>query len=385
MFSNRDDERQYRIFIQVSNTGAWEYYLADGSPWYSAEYFLMLGRDVKDFVPFSPSSLQTCWSDFMHPEDHDKAMDIFWSFLSNEKATVYESHFRLKHADGTWVWILSRGMKASSVEHEPYDKIIGTHINITDFKEEEIQRRRYEKQLMQSQKMELLGALASGIAHDFKNIITGILNYTQLGLKHSDESSSSDKYFRQIRKAGIRGDELAKQILSYSRDDQPGFQIQDPFVIIEEVAAFLQPVLPRNVNLEVIKRNSGPVLCNPSQMYQLIMNLCSNAIHAIDEDSGKISIVSDTLSVREKAIVEGKDLEKGEYFVLQVCDTGCGIPEESVATVFQPFYSTKGKHLGTGLGLSIVSNITKKHKALITIHSEIGKGTEFKVYFPLKK
>jgi len=385
MFSNRDDERQYKIFIQVSNTGAWEYYLADGSLWFSAEYFLMLGRDIKDFVPFSAASLQTCWIDFMNPEDYDKATDSFRSFLSNEKATVYENHFRLKHANGSWVWILSRGMKASSVENEPYDKIIGTHINITDFKEEEIRRRRYEKQLMQSQKMELLGALAGGIAHDFKNIITGILNYTQLGLKNSEESSTSEKYFRQIQKAGIRGDELAKQILSYSRNDEPGFQIQNPFVIIEEVAAFLQPVIPYNVSLEVINRNTGPVLCNPSQIYQLIMNLCSNAIHAIDEKSGKITIVTDTLSVREKTTVQGKDLAKGEYLVIQVSDTGCGITKESIATIFQPFYTTKAKHLGTGLGLSIVNNIIKKHRALITVQSEVGKGSEFKVYFPIKK
>jgi PAS domain S-box-containing protein len=247
--------------------------------------------------------------------------------------------------------------------------------NITD-------RKRLEAQLIQSQKMEALGTLAGGIAHDFNNILSAMTGYAELARMDTDAKNRQDN-IDQILLACERGKNLVSQILAFSRKTSQEYKPVEMGNVVKEVIRLLNATLPSTIS---IRRKIVPEPCivmgNPVQIQQALMNLCTNAAHAMGDKGGILEVKLSAMLVSPQPPSPSADLKAGHYVKLIVSDTGCGIDPVIVERIFDPFFTTKTTGEGTGLGLSAVYGIVKGHNGTITVKSEPGKGSTFNVYFP---
>lgn len=243
-----------------------------------------------------------------------------------------------------------------------------------------------EKQLRQQQKMNAVGELAGGVSHDFNNILTAILGYVALCLNTVEEDSKTYKYLQEILKAGDRAAKLVRQILTFSRQEEQQFHSLELQPILEDSLSLVETTMKKNIQLvKEIDPSCGAILGDNTQMQQVIVNLCTNAVHAIGKDEpGTLKVTLNQISITEANPVDpAVELPYGPYAHVTVSDTGCGMSSEVQERIFEPYFTTKKAGEGTGFGLSIVHGIVRKHRGAITVHSEEGKGTTFSLYFPL--
>lgn len=245
------------------------------------------------------------------------------------------------------------------------------------------EQKRLEKQLLHAQKMEAMGTLAGGIAHDFNNILSAILGYTELTKNEFQEGTRPHKNLEQIYKAGIRAKELVAQILTFSRKTEQELKAVQIENIIKEALKLLRASLPVTIDIrEKIEENCGVVLGDPTQIHQIIMNLCTNAYDAMRETGGVLEISLSRVNSEKEFYEENRALPEGDYLKLMVKDTGHGMEPQILQRIFDPFFTTKSPGSGTGMGLSVVHGIVNSHKGRITVSSEENKGSTFSVYLP---
>ncbi len=243
------------------------------------------------------------------------------------------------------------------------------------------QTRELEQQLRQSQKMEALGTLAGGIAHDFNNILGVILGYAEIIRDTSDADENLKRRVDEIILAGGRARDLVNQILNFSRQGPQEMQPLHLAPLVEESLTLLRPSLPEQIRLTtIVQTDNDQVAADPTQMHQVLLNLCTNAIQAMTESGGELTISLDDIPEHE-TLPSGLD-GPGWYVRLSVADTGPGIKPDVLERIFDPFFTTKRPNEGTGLGLSVVHGILKTHGGAIEAKSELGKGTVFYVYLP---
>ena len=239
-----------------------------------------------------------------------------------------------------------------------------------------------EKQLLQSQKMEAIGTLAGGIAHDFNNILTSIINSTELAIGDVAPESQTARDLERVLKAARRGGRVVKQILAFSKPSQEGFRPTDLAAVITEVVGLMEASLPGNIVLRThIAPNPGATLADPTQIYQVAMNLCTNAYHALRAAGGTLDLRLEDVRL-DKEEAGGLNLEAGDYLQLTVADDGPGIAPAILDKIFDPFFTTKDKTEGTGLGLAVVHGVVKAHHGGLKVDSSEGQGTTFRLYFP---
>lgn len=238
-----------------------------------------------------------------------------------------------------------------------------------------------ESQLRQAQKMEAVGTLAGGIAHDFNNILTPILGYAEILKGSVPPESKQYRPLQEIYRAGIRARDLIKQILTFSRQAEGSTEPLSVHLVVSEALKFLRSSIPTSIDLKQnIDKNCGKILANATQIHQVVMNLCTNAYHAMEEKGGVLEV---SLSRRVQAESDREiGLPPGEYVCLTVQDSGHGMDEKTKEKIFEPYFTTKKAGKGTGLGLAMVHGIVANHGGAIGVRSEVGKGTLFTVYFP---
>ncbi|NOQ87628.1 MAG: HAMP domain-containing protein [Gammaproteobacteria bacterium] len=245
-------------------------------------------------------------------------------------------------------------------------------------------REELESELRQTQKLETVGVLAGGIAHEFNNILLPIFLYTEQAMHDLPPDSPIHERLERVLKSAKRAKGLIQQILTFSR--QAGKQEYKPVdvkLIVEEALELLRALIPSTVELrEVLVDDSCMVLADRDQIHQLVMNLCSNAYKALDDSGGSITVTLDHFTVDEQFPRDRRHLRVGKYIRLSVQDTGHGIDHRHLERIFEPFYTTRTIGKGTGLGLSVVHGIATSHKGAISVESEPGKGTTFYVYLP---
>lgn len=242
-----------------------------------------------------------------------------------------------------------------------------------------------EEQLRQIQKMEAIGTLAGGIAHDFNNILGGIIGYTEL-LKEvlPDEEEKGQAYLKQIEQAGQRAKELVRQILKFSRQNSTAFKPLEIRMIVKEALRLMRSTLPRNIELEEDIRGEGEsTMADPTQVHQVVMNLCTNAYHAMKATGGRLRVELSSVDFARTTTIGARELPPGRYLRLTVSDTGRGISREILPKIFDPYFTTKRREEGTGLGLSVTLGIVKNHGGSIDVKSTPSEGAVFRVYFPL--
>ncbi len=248
-------------------------------------------------------------------------------------------------------------------------------------------RKKQEDQLIRSQKMEALGVLSGGIAHDLNNILVSIKGYAELSLLEMDGNPEVRGYLEEVRKAGDRAADLVKQILNFSRMENAQFTILDPILVINDIAKLLTKTIPANIKLGVNAPEScGKIKGDLTQLHQVLMNLCMNAVHAIDTNNGHITITL-TETTCDRCSLSGRFNRtistNQKCIIVSVSDDGQGIPQEHLDKIFEPFFTTKEIGKGTGLGLSIAHGVIEKLKGKMLVDSTEGQGTEFKIYLPV--
>ncbi len=241
-----------------------------------------------------------------------------------------------------------------------------------------------ESKLQQAQKMEAVGTLAGGIAHDFNNILTPILGYAELTIKMIPQSDPVAPHLKAIHSAGLRAKELVQQILTFSHQTTHEKKVLKPYPLLKETLKLLRSSLPTTIEIrENISKECGSILGDPTQVQQIVMNLCTNAYHAMREHGGMLAVTLKKVNIQAKDTkVLGLEMEPGPYIVIEVSDTGCGMDTQTMNKIFEPYFTTKNKGEGTGLGLAIIHGIVKSYGGHITVYSELNKGTTFHVYLP---
>lgn len=245
------------------------------------------------------------------------------------------------------------------------------------------ERKKLEAQFRQAQKMEAIGSLAGGIAHDFNNILSAIIGYTELSILKTPEDSPIAEYLHEVSRAAERARRLVSQILTFSRGVEHTATPLEIRPLIREALNLLRATLPATIDLrQEIQSDAGVILGDPTQVHQVIMNLCTNAFQAMQDHTGVLTVHLDVCRIDERLASVEPDLNPGKYIRLTVTDTGCGIPAANLEKIFDPFFSTKPVGEGSGLGLATVHGIVKNHGGAIKVYSEVGVGTTFHVYFP---
>ncbi len=243
-------------------------------------------------------------------------------------------------------------------------------------------RKQAEEQLRQSQKMEALGTLSGGIAHDFNNILAAIIGFTELVADHAVKGSQDEGYLARVVEAGVRGRDLVRQMLTFSRQTEQEKKPLRLSSIVEETIRLIRATTPTTIDIRVnVESESGMILGDPTQIQQVFMNLCTNAAYEMREKGGFLDVtVSDSDVTQPQGDTHG--MKPGPYVKLAVRDTGAGIAPDVIEKIFDPFFTTKKFGEGTGLGLSVVHGIVKQHDGYITVESEPDRGSVFTVYFP---
>lgn len=243
-----------------------------------------------------------------------------------------------------------------------------------------------EYRLRQAQKMEAIGTLAGGIAHDFNNILTAIMGYADMAKEEVEAGSELEDDLDKVIAGGNRAKDLVKQILAFSRQNHVERIAFQPAIVINEAIKMLRSSIPTTIDIQQdVNPISKTILADPTQIHQIIVNLCTNAFHAMEESGGQLFISLQNISIDRQAAENRHELKIGEYVELRVEDTGSGISPDIRERIFEPYFTTKKVDKGTGMGLAIIHGIVQSYDGAITVKSEIGKGTSFQVLFPACK
>jgi PAS domain S-box-containing protein len=313
-----------------------------------------------------------------------------------ERYTTNENENMRRNGERVWVAWTNKGI-INKDGHITEILCIGN--DITERKQAEEERKKVQAQLQQAQKMEAIGTLAGGIAHDFNNILSLIIGYTELTLNDLPEGSPARDNMNKLFKAGERARDLVKQILAFSRQTEQEQKPVQIHLIVKDALKLLRSSLPATIEIRQNITSTGMVLADPTQIHQVIMNLCTNAYHAMREKGGVLEVSLQNVSIGDfkfrNSEFEDKEkqsafripqseinLDPGSYIKLTAKDTGEGMDKAVMERVFDPYFTTKEKTGGTGMGLAVVHGIVKSHGGAITVYSEPGKGSTFNVFLP---
>jgi PAS domain S-box-containing protein len=311
------------------------------------------------------------FAELIHPDDRRLALSRHFEPVQGGNPPS-RSSFRIADATGQILWT---DLSTVEIEWEGGPATLNFARDITHQKQ-------LEAQLRNAQKMEAIGTLAGGIAHDFNNILSAIIGYTDLTALILPEDDPARSSLGEVMNAAQRAKELVYRILSFSQMHE---QRQKPVrmdLIIQEALKLLRPSLPATIGIEQQVDSQGTILADPTQIHQVVVNLCTNAYQAMQEEGGRLKVSLAEVKLGSDDLVDHLDLDTGAYLKLTVADTGHGMDEQTIQRIFDPYFTTKENGKGTGLGLAVVYGIVSAHKGAIQVKSAPGKGTMFEVFFP---
>ena len=291
-----------------------------------------------------------------------------------------ESIVRLKDGSGRhihWVDVPLLDAAGHCVEVQSVGR------DLTELRQSEAEQQRLHNQLIHAQKMEAIGTLAGGIAHDFNNILGAIIGYTEMALDGCPPDSVVARDLGNVLKASQRAVALVKQILAFSRQAASERSTLAPALIVKEAVQLLRPTLPSTIAIvEAIEANARSIHADPVQIQQIVMNLCTNAFHAMEQTGGTLTIALKNRELCREELRDHPEVQPGTFVELAISDTGTGIPPEIRDKIFEPYFTTKEVGKGTGMGLSIIHGIVTSSRGVLTCESAPGTGTTFRIALP---
>ncbi len=316
----------------------------------------------------------------IHPDWLDYFASQWKSLLEGELPPFYE--YQIITKEGQHCWINQRNVIVRDDAGTPI-AIEGIVTDITAKKSWEAEREQMEFELRQAHKMEAIGTLAGGIAHDFNNILTAILGYSDLARDTIPHGNPAKEHVLEVLKAGNRAKNLVKQILAFSRKDAQKRSPLQIHLLVQETLKLLRASIPSTIKFQQnIDTHCGNILGNPTQIHQVLVNILTNASHAMEEKGGILGIELIPAVLTAEDLENEPNLQPGPYIKFSVRDTGGGIAKEHLDRIFDPYFTTKEIGKGTGMGLAVVLGIVKGHDGMITVKSRPGEGSVFSVYFP---
>ncbi len=381
----RAEERQresaalLRMAMEAAHEGLWDWNLTTGEVRWDELARRMLGYDEQSFVPH----VDFCMG-LVHPDDRD-TIDQAIAAHQADPTQPFAVRFRMRRGDGDWNWLDSRASTLSWTADGRPERLVGVHRDIQAQVQAEADRETLDKQLQHTQKLESLGVLAGGIAHDFANILLAVLGNASLALEDLPLASPVRSNLEQIEQSARRATTLCKQMLAYSGKGHFVVRPLDLSGIVEEMGQMLQVSISKKAVLRYdLARNLPPVEGDSSQISQVVMNLITNASDAIGDRSGVISLRTGIMAC-DRHYLSNTWLHEGQpeglYAYIEVSDTGEGMDAETQKRIFEPFFTTR--FTGRGLGLAATLGIVRGHRGAIRVYSEPGKGTTIKVLFPI--
>ncbi len=268
-------------------------------------------------------------------------------------------------------------------EKGTYTGTLSVGIDITERKIAEGEKQRLSKHLQQAQKMESIGNLAGGIAHDFNNILSSVLGYTELALVDAEKGSQLEDYLQEVLAAGKRAKNLVAQILTIARQTDEEIKPVRVDTIVSEVLRFIRSSISTSIDIQQNLESNSLIMANATQIHQVILNLCTNAAHAMNETGGIMRADLKDVSIDQKSTQYRHGLASGKYIELKISDTGAGIPSHIIGSIFEPYFTTKGHGEGTGIGLALVHSIIESIGGKVFVSSQLGHGTVFTSYLPI--
>jgi PAS domain S-box-containing protein len=370
----RDSEQLLNEMGRIGGIGGWEHDLVTRKATWTEEIYHIIGIE-SGRIPGPDEHL-----DYYPPEDREKLETAYRRAM--ETGEEFDLELQCVTSQGRTLWARAKGRP--EFKDGVCVKMRGIFQDITERKQDEFEREQLQSQLIQARKMEAIGTLAGGIAHDFNNILAAILGYAELAHASIPEASEAKPHLEQVLKSGVRAKNLVQQILSFSR---PSAREKKPIRIgpvIEETIKLLRATLPTTIEILYESDSSThTVPADPTQIQQLLINLFTNAAHAMREQGGIIHIRIETLTLDELFVAAHAELDPGVYIRVTIDDTGEGMDKQTLDRIFEPFFTTKEVGQGTGMGLAITHGIVSAHGGCIEVESEPGKGSSFRVYLPV--
>ena len=367
--------------LKGTNAGTWDWNIQTGELIINERWGEIIGYTLEELEPID---VQT-WIKNVHPEDLPVANALLEKHLIGD-LNYYDVVFRQPHKNGNWVWVNARGKVIEWTKDGKPLRMSGTHLDITERKQAEEEKTKLETQLRRAQKLETIGTLAGGIAHDFNNILAPIMGYTDMALLNLEKTHPIYNDLKNVLKGAFRAKDLVEQILLFSKQAE---KERKPLILqslVKEALKLLRPSIPSTIEIrQRLDDSCGKVRADASQIHQVIVNLCTNAWQAMEEEGGTLTLELNQKKVDATTATLHPNLKEAEYACLSIIDTGPGMDEETLDRIFEPFFTTKAVDKGTGLGLSVVHGIVLSHQGDILVFSEPGKGSTFHVYLPTLK
>ena len=374
LIESRNRLEQSQVFANIGN---WDWDVGRG--------VIVWSEQVPEMFGLPSSRLEIAFSEFVeciHAEDRELVMHAIGECF--DKHHEYNVEHRVNWKNGTMHWLHVQGNASRDKKGKPV-RMLGIIQDITERKEAEENLRSIEGQMHQTQKMEAIGTLAGGVAHDFNNILTSIMGYTELNLMDMQEGSEAWSNQSEILVASNRAKELVNQILLFSRKEAEDEKLVRPGFVVNEAARLLKTLITKDVDFQCKDVDAQvEIRISPTQLHQVVINLCINASHAVSKnENAAITLSLRTVQIDKERIAMGSIIPVGIYSLLEVADNGCGIKSEDMERIFEPFYTTKAVDQGTGMGLSVVYGIVNKAQGAIIVDSAPGEGTTFSLFFPV--
>lgn len=368
--------QRMRVIMSATNSGIWENIPNTNIAVWSEEMWALMGLKPQSCQPSFDNWLKT-----IIPEDRVPTEKTVREAM--KRGVEFNCIWRILDEKGSIRWLLSKGVpfrdSASTIT-----RYVGIILDITEKRKEEEEKSALEALLRKSQRLEAIGTLAGGIAHDFNNILTPILGYSEMGYMNLKKEDPIREYFNEIMGAAERARNLVAQILTFSKDQESTPTVVSVQAVIDEALKLLRPSIPSTITIESrIEKSCPNILADSSKLHQLVINLCTNAFHAMEESGGVLTIGLKEITLDSNTRKMFPKLDAQNYLQLTVSDTGTGMDEETMERIFEPFFTTKSVNKGTGLGLSVVHGIVKSLKGEINVESRQGKGSTFIIYLPV--
>ncbi|MBF1999285.1 MAG: response regulator [Synechococcales cyanobacterium M58_A2018_015] len=353
---------------QAGKIGSFEWNIRDNAMTWTAELEALYGLPPGAFNGHCRKWLQT-----IHPDDREATERKLWQAV--EQSREFDAEFRIVCPNNEIRWIAAKSSILHDVSGQPL-RMIGVHIDITD-------KKQLEAQFLRAQRLESLGTLASGIAHDLNNILTPILAVAQVLPLRLPDLEEQPRHLLQVLEASARrGGEMVKQILSFARGVEGKRTELRVDHLLQEIEKIIQQTFPKSIEIYTqLAADLWPLFGDETQLHQVLMNLCVNARDAMPE-GGQLVITAENLWLDEPQSQLYLDAHVGAYVVITISDTGVGIPETILHRIFDPFFTTKEIGKGTGLGLSAALGIIKSHGGFVDVQSKVNCGSRFTLYFP---